>query len=433
MGFLGRLFGRGATAPGRRPEETSLQAKPGAGDAGSPVRGPDDTGPQQEPPAREAVLRALDAVLDPASGRGLNAAGLVRGLALKPGRAGFMLEVAPDQVDVYARVRDEAEKALRGVAGVDIAQVVLTTQTAPRSGVPLRETVTRRAPPPPAGPPKTSDAPRTSRPAHVRQVIAVASAKGGVGKSTIAVNLACAFARMGYRTGLLDADVYGPSVPTLLGRKDRPTVLPDKRLQPLEAFGVSFVSIGLLVKEDAPVIWRGPMASGALTQLLTEVAWGEDDRPLDLLLIDMPPGTGDIQLTLAQKIALDGAVIVSTPQELALADVRRGLAMYAKTNTRVLGIIENMAYFPDPTTGTPIEIFGRGGARDAARDLGAPFLGELPLDIALRTGSDAGRPLTACAPESPVAARFMEIAAEIAHGLAKGGPERAPPRIVEVD
>jgi ATP-binding protein involved in chromosome partitioning len=202
---------------------------------------------------------------------------------------------------------------------------------------------------------------------------------------------------------------------------------------PLEAFGITAVSIGLLVKEDAAVIWRGPMASSALTQLLMDVAWGTEETPLDMLVIDMPPGTGDIQLTLAQKVSLDGAVIVSTPQELALADVRRGAAMFEKTNTRVLGVIENMAFFADPATGAPIEIFGRGGARAAADRLGAPFLGEIPIDISLRASADEGRPLTACAPQTLLAARFMDIAAELAERLKAPDPRKAPPRILDVD
>ena len=383
-------------------------------------------------PERAKILEALNDVQDPLSGLGLADAGRVRGLVVRAGRAGFMLEAPSDKIDLYADVRDRAEAALLKVAEVKTAQVVLTTEDP--APVPIKEGRAER--PKPAAPAQllTRPAPRPAqKPPHVRCVIAVASAKGGVGKSTIAVNLACAFARLGYRTGLLDADVYGPSAPILLGLKDQPKVGPDKRLVPLEAFGITAVSIGLLVKEDAAVIWRGPMASSALTQLLMDVAWGTEETPLDMLVIDMPPGTGDIQLTLAQKVSLDGAVIVSTPQELALADVRRGAAMFEKTNTRVLGIIENMAFFPDPATGAPIEIFGRGGARAAAERLGAPFLGEIPIDIGLRASADEGRPVTACAPEAPLAIRFMDIASELALRLKSPDVRRAPPRILEVD
>ena len=243
----------------------------------------------------------------------------------------------------------QAEAALASVAGVTLAQVVLTAEE-PKAPQPDR--------------PKSAAPNAAMKPPHVRQVIAIASGKGGVGKSTVAVNLAAAFAALGYRTGLLDADVYGPSVPRMLGLVRKPEIDADKKLIPLEAFGLRAVSIGLLVEEGAPMIWRGPMATSALNQLLFDVAWGTEAEPLDLLILDMPPGTGDIQLTLAQRVRLDGAVIVSTPQEVALIDVRRGAGMFEKTATPILGVIENMAYFPDPTTGKPIEIFGRGGARE---------------------------------------------------------------------
>jgi len=373
-------------------------------------------------PDRAAVLKALDAILDPVSGQGLVAAGLVHGLALRPGRAGFMLEVPPEDAARYQPVRDAAEAALGAVDGVTQAQVVLT---APSPGAPPRA-------PAPAAPPRTA-ATAPMKPAHVRRVIAVASGKGGVGKSTVAVNLAAAFAAMGYRTGLLDADVYGPSLPRMLGLGGEPKVGPDKKLIPLEAFGLKAVSIGLLVKEGAPMIWRGPMASSAITQLLNDVAWGTEDEPLDLLVIDMPPGTGDVQLTLAQRVTLDGAVIVSTPQEVALIDVRRGAAMFAKTATPILGVVENMAYFPHPTTGAPIEIFGRGGARGVAEEIGAPFLGEIPIDIALRQSGDAGTPILAAAPDGPSARVFIEIAAKVAARLKDGRLSKPPPRIVILD
>jgi ATP-binding protein involved in chromosome partitioning len=368
-------------------------------------------------PDRAAVLMALDAVIDPVSGQGLVAAGLVHGLALRPGRAGFMLEVPPAEAARYQPVRDAAAAALAAVPGVTQAQVVLTAEEA--------------KPAPPQRPATAQTG--AMKPQHVRQIIAVASGKGGVGKSTVAVNLAAAFAVLGYRTGLLDADVYGPSVPRMLGLSGKPEIDADKKLIPLEAFGLKAVSIGLLVDEGAPMIWRGPMASSALNQLLFDVAWGTADEPLDLLVLDMPPGTGDIQLTLAQRVRLDGAVIVSTPQEVALIDVRRGAGMFEKTATPILGVIENMAYFPDPTTGAPIEIFGRGGARGVAEDIGAPFLGELPIDIALRQAGDAGAPVIATDPGGGSAKAFVEIAAKIAERLKHEGLSKPPPRILILD
>ncbi len=248
---------------------------------------------------------------------------------------------------------------------------------------------------------------------HVRHVIAVASGKGGVGKSTVAVSLAVALSASGLNVGLLDADVYGPSIPRMLGLTAEPEVGPDKKLIPLTAWGLKTVSIGFLVGEGSPMIWRGPMASSAVTQLFNDVAWGTDAEPLDVLVVDMPPGTGDVQLTLAQKVRLSGAVIVSTPQEVALIDVRRGVAMFEKTGVPILGVVENMAYFPDPSTGAPIEIFGRGGARATAQQVGTPFLGEVPIDILLRQACDAGRPLGAMDAHGATAQVFAAIARQV--------------------
>jgi ATP-binding protein involved in chromosome partitioning len=270
------------------------------------------------------------------------------------------------------------------------------------------------------------------KPAHVRHVVAVASGKGGVGKSTVAVNLACALARLGYSVGLLDADVYGPSAPTMLGVDGDPELGPDKKLRPLEAWGIKVISIGFLVDEGRAMIWRGPMASSAINQLLNDVAWGSAEAPLDVLVVDMPPGTGDIQLTMVQRVALTGAVLVSTPQEVALIDVRRGAAMFEKTAIPILGVVENMAYFADPTTGAPIPIFGRGGAKATAEALHAPFLGEVPIEMALREACDAGRPLVATAPESPTAKAFLAIAEQVAEAL-KADDAKPPPRIVFED
>jgi ATP-binding protein involved in chromosome partitioning len=355
-------------------------------------------------PSRTTILQALDKVRDPKSGQGLSMAGLVRGLLIREGRVGFMLEVAAADVPTYEAVRQEAEGVLAALPGVNRASVVLTAEDAAPTPPPLRAAV--------AEDPKAAlrPAPTATKPAGVKRIIAVASAKGGVGKSTVAANLACAFARLGLRTGLMDADIYGPSIPTMMGVSGQPRMTADKKMIPAEAHGVKVTSIGLIVEADSAMIWRGPMASSAVSQLINEAAWGS----LDVLVLDLPPGTGDILLTISQKVAMDGVVIVSTPQTVALADVRRGAAMFRKLEVPVLGVIENMAYFPDPTTGAPIEIFGRGGAQAMAAEIGAPFLGELPIDIALRQGGDTGATLVASAPDSATAQAFMAMAEQLA-------------------
>jgi ATP-binding protein involved in chromosome partitioning len=388
-------------------------------------------------------LAALDRVVDPRSGKGLASAGLVQALVVAPGRAGFMLEVPADEAKRFIPVRDAAEAALLAMPGVQRAQVVMTAEGSggvahaphaphaphsrdepPLADGAVRVRKTAKLPPEaqsklhPQGP--NPNSPMNPQPVpHVRHVIAVASGKGGVGKSTVAVNLAVALAKLGLRVGLLDADVYGPSAPRMLGLTDEPVVGPDKKLIPLEAWGIKAISIGFIVDEGSPMIWRGPMASSAMSQLFNDVNWGSDAEPLDVLVLDLPPGTGDIQLTLVQKFKLLGAVIVSTPQEVALIDVRRGAAMFQKTGVPILGVVENMAYFPDPTTGAPIEIFGRGGAAQTARDLDVPFLGEIPIDVALRQACDAGTPLAAAGGDSPAARAFAAMAETLARGLAQ--------------
>ncbi len=359
-------------------------------------------------PDRDTILAALDGVTDPRSGQGLAKAGMVKGLAIGPGRAGFMLDVAAADAAAYAPVRAAAEAALKALPGISEARVVLTAESAP---------ATRPA----RGPALSAEAIKQGRPAptpagrpdHVRRVIAVASGKGGVGKSTVAVNLACAFAALGLRAGLLDADVYGPSAPLMMGLGQTPDYGDDKKIIPLQAWGVKAISIGLLVNADQAMIWRGPMASQALTQMLTGTRWGTEAEPLDVLVVDLPPGTGDVQLTLVQKTKIDGAVVVSTPQEAALADARRAVAMFGKTGTPVMGLIENMAYFTAPGGIEPIPIFGRGGASTEAERLEIPFLGEIPIDMALREACDAGRPLVAEA-DSATAMAFMDIARRLA-------------------
>jgi ATP-binding protein involved in chromosome partitioning len=261
----------------------------------------------------------------------------------------------------------------------------------------------------------------------VDAIIAVASGKGGVGKSTTAVNLALALKANGQRVGILDADIYGPSMPRLLHLSGRPEVAGGRTLKPMDGYGVKVMSMGFLVDEGTPMIWRGPMVVSALTQMLREVAWGE----LDVLVVDMPPGTGDAQLTMAQQVALAGAVIVSTPQDIALIDARKGLAMFEKVNVPVLGIIENMSYFLCPHCGGRSDIFSHGGARREAARLGTDFLGEVPLDLAIRETSDEGRPITVSQPDSPYAQTFRDIAARVWQKVSgETEARRAPPRIV---
>jgi ATP-binding protein involved in chromosome partitioning len=399
-------------------------------------------------PDRAAVLTALNAVRDPKSGRGLPAAGLVQALVVAPGRAGFMMEVAAEDGALYAPVRDAAEAALKAIPGVERAQVVLTAtadhghahgpahSAEPAPATPEIVRVRRGAKLSNEAQAQTAPGPRPSgvaKPAHVKHVIAVASGKGGVGKSTVAVNLACAMAMLGRRVGLLDADVYGPSIPRMTGVHAEPELGDDRKLLPLQAHGLKIMSSGLLVDEAAPMIWRGPMASSALNQMLNDVAWGSEAEPLDVLVIDMPPGTGDIQLTLAQRVALSGAVVVSTPQEVALIDVRRGVSMFEKTHVPILGVIENMAFFADPTTGAPIPIFGHGGAKATAEALGAPFLGEIPIEVALREACDAGRPLVASAVDTAATRAFLAAAAQVLEAVEAGEGLKPPPRIVFAD
>ena len=327
-------------------------------------------------PDRETVLAALDAVTDPKTGQGLVAAGLVQGLVVADDRAGFALEVKASDAALYAPVRDAAEAALKALPGMTRVAVVLTAETV--AAAPRRASLSPQAVD--QGRPKAPVA--TARPAHVRRVLAVASGKGGVGKSTVAVNLAAALAARGLSVGLLDADVYGPSLPTMLGMSGKPEY------------------------RDA-MIWRGPMASQALTQMLTQTRWGTEEEPLDILVVDLPPGTGDVQLTLVQKTPLDGAVIVSTPQEVALADARRAHTLFQKVETPTLGLVENMSG----------PIFGRGGAEAEALRLGVPYLGDLPLDAALREGGDAGVPVVVSDPDGEIAARFAGFAAALVEKL----------------
>ena len=351
---------------------------------------------------RASVIAVLDAISDPKSGQGLVASGMARGLTVAGDRAGFVLEVAAGDTSLYAPVRDAAEAALAAIPGMARVSVVLTAETAPPSGRKASlspQAVDQARPKAPVA---------TDRPAHVRRVLAVASGKGGVGKSTVSVNLAAALAARGLSVGLLDADVHGPSIPTMLGIAGKPDYV-DGMMEPHRAHGLKAMSVGLLTRPQDAMVWRGPMASQALTQMLTQTRWGTQDQPLDILVVDLPPGTGDVQLTLIQKTPLDGAVIVSTPQEVALADARRAHALFQKVGVPTLGLIENMSG----------PIFGQGGAEAEAGRLSIPFLGDLPLDAALREAGDAGVPAVTAAPDGDLARRFADIAQQLTAALGK--------------
>ncbi len=368
----------------------------------------------------EDVLTALKSVKEGARGEDVVALGLIQGLVVKDGHVSFAVEVAPEEGRTKEPLRIACEKAVLAAPGVRSVTAVLTAH---RHGGPQPRRAGLNAQMRAEGTPQAG--PRAQGPEGVGAVIAVASGKGGVGKSTIAVNLAIALRGLGKRVGLLDADIYGPSVPRMLGLKGKPVSKDGKKLEPMDAWGLKAISIGFMVEEDQPMIWRGPMVMTAITQLLNDVAWA----PLDVLVVDMPPGTGDAQLTLAQRVSLAGAVIVSTPQDIALIDARKALAMFKTTQVPVLGIVENMSTFVCPHCGRESHIFGHGGARETAAKLGCDFLGEIPLHIAIRETSDGGTPITARDPQSSQAKAFVAVAEKILAKL-EAGDGRTAPRIV---
>ena len=343
-----------------------------------------------------AVTKALTAVKDPASGRDVVAAGMVQGLVVRDGMVHFALQVAREAAASMEPVRAATEAAARAVPGVISATAVLTAHRA--EAAPAARPAAPRGPAGP-GPMLLSD---------VRAIIAVASGKGGVGKSTTAVNLAVALAADGLKVGLLDADIYGPSLPQMLGTRERPRS-EGQRIIPLSRWGLKAMSIGFLVDEETPMIWRGPMVMGALEQMMGQVAWG----PLDVMIVDMPPGTGDAQLTMSQRVPLAGAVIVSTPQDVALLDARRGVRMFEKVNVPVLGLIENMSFFCCPNCNHRSDIFSHGGAKREAERLGVEFLGELPLKLEIRELADAGTPIVMARPDSDEAQTYRCIARRV--------------------
>jgi ATP-binding protein involved in chromosome partitioning len=365
------------------------------------------------------ILRALELVKLPASGQSLAASGRVNNILIDGGKVIFAIGIDATEADAMEPVRKQAESAVSGLPGVTQVLVGLTADKAPSSAAAQARQQAHRPAPGPGGPP-----PKAAGVPGVKQIIAVASGKGGVGKSTTTANLAVALSVLGLKVGVLDADIYGPSVPKIFGITGKPKLISGRTLAPMEAYGLKIMSIGFLIDEETPMIWRGPMVISAITQMLREVAWGE----LDVLVVDMPPGTGDAQLTMAQQTPLAGAVIVSTPQDLALLDARRGVAMFRKVEVPILGVVENMSYFICPECGHRSDIFAHGGARHEAERLGVPFLGEVPLAMSIRETSDGGRPIVASDPDSAHAKAYLAIARQVQAGL--GGAVRAAPRIV---
>ncbi len=341
----------------------------------------------------EQVIDALSKVVDEEKNQDIVSLGMVTGLQVRQGHVAFAIQVEPERGPRLEPLRKKAEQTVHDLPGVLTATVVLTAER-PSEEPQQRPSMTQES-----GPLMP----------QVRSIVAVASGKGGVGKSTTAVNLAMALAAKGLKVGILDADIYGPSIPRMMGIQGQPSSSDGRTINPMQNYGVECMSMGFLVEEEMPIIWRGPMVMSALEQLMRDVNWS----PLDVMVVDMPPGTGDAQLTMAQRVPLTGAVIVSTPQDIALADARKGLNMFRKVNVPVFGIVENMSYFACPHCGERTDVFGHGGARQEAGVLGVDCLGEVPLDIAIRETSDGGAPIAHSAPESAHAKAYLEIAEKV--------------------
>ena len=351
---------------------------------------------------KEDILAHLSNIRNEDENEDIVSLGMVESVLINDGKVIFSIKVPADQAQAYEPLRAMAEKLIGALDGVEKATAVLTAE---------REASAKRMPPQGGPMPAGKQAQDMSVPG-IKHIIAVASGKGGVGKSTTSVNLALGLADKGLSVGILDADIYGPSMPRMLGVNKKPES-EGKRMNPLSAYGIKVMSMGFLIEEETPMIWRGPMVIQALTQLLREVAWGE----LDILVVDMPPGTGDAQLTMAQQVPLAGAVIVSTPQDIALIDARKGLNMFRKVNVPILGLIENMSTFICPKCGERSDIFGNGGARAEADKLGVPFLGEVPLHMDIRTNSDNGTPVVVSQPDGPHSSVYKSIAEKVIEAL----------------
>lgn len=349
----------------------------------------------------DVILEALQGVNDPISGKDVVSAGIIQGLQTLDGNVAFAIEVPAEKGAEMEPLRKQAEDTVFALPGVVSATVVLTAERAPSAAPAAPQGGQQTKPGAPVSPQGQGDLLP-----GVKSIIAVASGKGGVGKSTTAVNIALGLAAGGRKVGLLDADIYGPSMPRMMGISGKPNSADGKTLDPMENYGIKVMSMGFMVDEETPMIWRGPMVQSALEQMMRDVNWGE----LDVLVVDMPPGTGDAQLTMAQRVPLAGAVIVSTPQDIALLDARKGLNMFRKVDVPVFGIIENMSYFLCPDNGKRYDIFGHGGAKKEAERMGVDFLGEVPIEIEIRERSDAGTPITAANPDSPAAQNYRAIA-----------------------
>ncbi|RWL85343.1 MAG: iron-sulfur cluster carrier protein ApbC [Mesorhizobium sp.] len=384
---------------------------------------------------KESVIERLKTVNGPDFTGNIVDLGMVSEIFIADSKVFFSITVPAARAQELEPLRAAAERAVKGIPGVASAVVALTAE---KKGGGMEAPVPARPAAPRPAASQSSQRPTPQAPAShshgkrgvpgIDSIIAVASGKGGVGKSTTAVNLALGLAANGLKVGVLDADIYGPSMPRLLNIHGRPQTVDGKILKPMQNYGLKVMSMGFLVDEETPMIWRGPMVMSALTQMLREVEWG----PLDVLVVDMPPGTGDAQLTMAQQVPLAGAVIVSTPQDLALIDARKGLNMFKKVDVPLLGIVENMSYFLAPDTGKRYDIFGHGGARREAERLGVTFLGEVPLETGIRESSDAGAPVVASKPEGAEAKIYRDIASKVWGRVQeeRGAAEAAVPSIV---
>jgi ATP-binding protein involved in chromosome partitioning len=336
--------------------------------------------------SQESVLAVLRTVQDPDLHKDIVTLGFVKDVKIADGEVDFTIELTTPACPVRDQMKAEAEEKVKSIPGVTAARAKMTADVKARGGFGRQQVP------------------------GIRNIIAVGAGKGGVGKSTTAVNLAVALAAKGARVGLMDADVYGPNIPQMLGVTDQPAVSEDKKMVPPESYGIKLISMGMLVPPDQPVIWRGPMLHGAVQQFMRDVAWGE----LDYLVVDLPPGTGDVALSMAQSVPMAGAVVVTTPQGVSVSDVRKAVAMFRQLNIPVLGVVENMSYFVCGHCQEKTDIFGSGGGRKMAEDLQIPFLGEVPIDTRVRSGGDEGRPIVAAAPDAPAAQAFAEVAGKVA-------------------